>query len=66
MKKLNVRIIHRSGRVTTLTSHDYYEGQFKEWCIRNFQKPNGDAFHWTIWNDVMLNLNEIEKIEEIK
>lgn len=66
MEKLRVRIIFKSGRITEITSHNYYKGQFKEWCYRNFIKNEWSRYDFVLWNDCLINVNEIEKVEEIE
>jgi hypothetical protein len=62
---LKVRIIFKSGRITELESKDFYVGQFRQWIDRNFKKNTGEIYEWVVWNDFMVNVNEIEKVEEI-
>lgn len=66
MEKLKVRIYFKSGHQTDIESNDYYKGQFREWCNSQLvnQKSNR-AFDFIIWNNIFINIYEIERIEEI-
>jgi hypothetical protein len=66
MEKLKVRVHFKSGRTLELTSHDYYKGQFREWCIRNFMGNNGSIVGGILWGDVFVNVSQIEYVEEVK
>ena len=65
MEKLKVRIKFKSGATKELTAHNFYKGQFREWCVRNFVKNEFQAYDFVIWNDCYVNLRELEYIDEI-
>ncbi|MCA1027019.1 hypothetical protein LCM23_13035 [Cytobacillus kochii] len=66
MKNLIIRIIFKSGRITEINSKDFYQGQFRQWIDRNFIKNSHETYGWVVWDDCLINVSEIEKVEEVK
>lgn len=63
MEKLKLKIFFKSGNTVELVSNEYYKGQFKEWCVRNFVKNEFQRHEFIIWNDLFVNISEIEQIK---
>lgn len=66
MEKLKVKIMFKSGKVRQIESSDFHKGQFKEWCEKNFIKNELQRYDMVIWNNIFINVGEIELIEEIE
>jgi hypothetical protein len=66
LEKLKVKITFKSGNIKEIESNDYYKGQFREWCVSNFIKNEFKRFDSIIWNNIYINIGEIEFIDEIQ
>lgn len=66
MEKLKVKITFRSGRTKYIESYEHYKGQFRTWVDHNFIKSDGGTYDFVAFNNILININEIETIEEIE
>ena len=65
MEKLKVRITFRSGSTKEIESNDFYKGQFKQWCEKNIIKNQFQRYGLVVWNNTLINVDQIEFIDEV-
>lgn len=65
MENMKVKITFKSGSVRIFESSDFKKGQFRQWCEVNLVRNNFERYGFVIWNNVFVNVAEIETIDEI-
>jgi hypothetical protein len=65
LDNLRVRITFKSGNTNIILSKTHYRGQFADWFKANFLKNEFATYNWVTWDNIFINVNEVEKVEEI-
>ncbi|MFS1518594.1 hypothetical protein V1503_19335 [Bacillus sp. SCS-151] len=66
MESLRLKVIFKSGREIQLKSKEHSKGELRQWINRNLINSDGSGYGFVTFDDIFININEIEMVQEIK